>query len=95
MPFHKTETVSAVLTALDDIPDLCDDLERLRDHVASIRLHHANLKAAVLASLNAHHEGEDDPFWYVRDELANQGDAPPPLRYPRPYTDAPTRGEGR
>lgn len=36
------------------------------------RLQHANLLAAVRAALVAHEDGEPDPWWYLRDEIAAQ-----------------------
>lgn len=69
-------------------------MEYLRDRIADLPMHYANLKAAVHTSLKASDDGEDDPLWYVRDELAHQDDVPALLRYRRPYLDD-SRGERR
>ncbi|MBO3751480.1 hypothetical protein J5X84_35860 [Streptosporangiaceae bacterium NEAU-GS5] len=66
---RSTETGAAIWEALDDIPALCDETDRLRSHMAALRLDHANLLAAVHATLSAAHDGEHDPLAYLRDEL--------------------------
>ncbi|WP_066374333.1 hypothetical protein [Herbidospora mongoliensis] len=78
--------VSALLTTpqglalariLAAVPVLCDEIERLRAEQTMLRLDHHNLIAAALATLAADREGEHDPLYYVRDELAAQrGEAP-------------------
>ncbi|MBO3752102.1 hypothetical protein J5X84_39075 [Streptosporangiaceae bacterium NEAU-GS5] len=65
------ETGSAVLSALDFIPALCDEASRLRSLLARVRRDHANLIAAARATLAAAHEGEPDPLYYLRDELSD------------------------
>jgi hypothetical protein len=62
-----------VETALADTPTLIDEVTRLRIHLADVRLNRANLVAAIRATINAHHDGEDDPLSYLRDELLTQG----------------------
>jgi hypothetical protein len=41
------------------------------------RVRHADLQAAARASVAAERDGEHDPLWYVRDELAANGKLPP------------------
>lgn len=55
----------ATVTALADVPPLCDRLDRLNRN----RRQHQDLEAAARATLVAHAEGEDDPLYYLRDEL--------------------------
>jgi hypothetical protein len=53
------------MTALADVPPLCDRLDRLNRN----RRQHQDLEAAARATLAAHAESEDDPLYYLRDEL--------------------------
>jgi hypothetical protein len=62
-----------VADALADTPALTAEITRLRAWVAEERLDRANLAAAALATISAHHDGEPDPLSYIRDELAAQG----------------------
>jgi hypothetical protein len=62
-----------LLTAFADIPALTAEVGRLRTDLAHARLDRANLAAAALAAIAAHHDGEPDPLSYVRDELHAQG----------------------
>jgi hypothetical protein len=41
-------------------------------------LDHANLVAAARSTLVAERDGEPDPLWYLRDELAERGQFPRP-----------------
>jgi hypothetical protein len=59
-------------TALADTLALAAEISLLRADLAEARLHRANLAAAALAVLAAHHEGESDPLAYLRDELRAQ-----------------------
>jgi hypothetical protein len=59
--------------SLSDIPILAAEVTYLRGELALVRLRFANLAAAGCATLTAHHDGEDDPLFYLRDELASQG----------------------
>ncbi|MFD9940047.1 hypothetical protein ACFWYW_12300 [Nonomuraea sp. NPDC059023] len=59
-------------TALADAHALAGELDELRAELASVRYERANLIAAAEATLAAHREGERDPLWYLRDELAHQ-----------------------
>ncbi|MFI9597070.1 hypothetical protein [Nonomuraea sp. NPDC052265] len=61
-----------VIAALDDIETLIDEITGLRAELALIRHQRANLLAAIRATLAAHHDGDDDPLYYVRDELHAQ-----------------------
>ena len=62
-----------LLTAFADIPALTAEITRLRSDLSGARLSRANLAAAALATVAAHHEGEPDPLCYLRDELRAQG----------------------
>ncbi|GAA3168066.1 hypothetical protein [Nonomuraea roseoviolacea] len=61
-----------VTAALDDAPALVTEVIRLRAELVTIRRHRANLIAASRATLAAHHDGERDPLFYLRDELDAQ-----------------------
>ncbi len=69
----RTRPGTAVTAALFTIPALCREAAHLRAMVALARLDHANLIAAARATIAADHEGERDPLWYLRDELAARG----------------------
>jgi hypothetical protein len=56
-------------TALADIPAALAALGRVRGELEAVRLDRANLLAAIRATLDAWTDGEDDPLWYLRDEL--------------------------
>ena len=60
-------------TALDSIPALVEEIDRLSTELRDTRIHRANLAAAARATLTAHHDGERDPLSYLRDELSAQG----------------------
>ena len=62
-----------VETALADTPVLVAEVTRLRAELSGTRLNRANLVAAIRATIAAHHDGEDDPLSYLRDELHAQG----------------------
>jgi hypothetical protein len=59
------------------IAHLTTQVYELRAALAAERLRSANLEAAIRAALGAHHDGEADPFGYLRDELPDMagGDA--------------------
>lgn len=63
--------------ALADSPALTSEIKRLAVELAKARRGHANLIAAARATLNAHHDAEPDPLYYLRDELRAQGHLPP------------------
>lgn len=56
--------------ALHDTPVLVTEVTTLSAELKEARLDRANLLAAVRATLAAQSEGEADPLWYIRDELA-------------------------
>lgn len=45
------------------------DLRATLAELEAVRLDRANLLATIHATLAAYAEGEDDPLWYLRDEL--------------------------
>jgi predicted DNA-binding ribbon-helix-helix protein len=55
--------------ALADTPALNAEVSRLSAELATARRDTANLLAAIRATLAAWADGEDDPLWYLRDEL--------------------------
>ncbi|MGI5207508.1 hypothetical protein ACQEU6_38765 [Spirillospora sp. CA-108201] len=59
--------------ALNAIPSLAAEVERLSTELRDTRIHRANLAAAARATLNAHRDGERDPLSYLIDELHTQG----------------------
>jgi hypothetical protein len=66
----------AVLAVMGEVPRLCEEIDRLARLLGQARRAYANLAAAARAALAAHADGEPDPWWYLRDELADQ--QPPP-----------------
>ncbi len=56
-------------TALADIPAALAELSRVGAELEAVRLDRANLLAAVRATFSAWADGEDNPLWYLRDEL--------------------------
>ena len=64
---------SYLAAAFADTPALAAEISRLRADLADARLDRANLAAAALATIAAHHDGEPDPLCYLRDELRAQG----------------------
>ncbi|MFI6594626.1 hypothetical protein ACIBHX_00165 [Nonomuraea sp. NPDC050536] len=61
-----------IFAAFDDTPTLIHEIDRLRTALAAARFQRANLIAAIRATLAAHHDGEHDPLYYIRDELDAQ-----------------------
>jgi hypothetical protein len=59
--------------ALDLIPALFGEIHLLRYRLASVLNDLRNLTAAARATLSAHADGEQDPLYYLRDELGAQG----------------------
>lgn len=45
------------------------DISALLAELQVVRTDRANLLAAIRCTLDAHADGEDDPLWYIRDEL--------------------------
>lgn len=72
---HDTATalVRKLSTALDTIPLLSAEIVRLRRRLATTLHDLNNLLAAARATLSAHADGEEDPLYYLRDELTAQG----------------------
>jgi hypothetical protein len=66
----------SLTTAFADTPVLAAEITELRTELAGVRLNRANLAAAALATITAHHDGEPDPLSYLRDELRAQGYQP-------------------
>jgi len=56
--------------ALADAPAMCAVIARLTAELAATRMDRANLLAAMRATIAAHADGDPDPLWYLRDELA-------------------------
>lgn len=55
--------------ALADVPGGLAELGRTRAELEAARMDRANLLAAIRATLSACADGEEDPLWYLRDEL--------------------------
>jgi len=70
--WRRTRAGRATLTVLADVPPLCDRIDRLE----RVRRGHQDLEAAARATLAASAEGEADPLYYLRDELAASGPRP-------------------
>jgi len=60
-----------------DIPVLLAELSRIRSLLVLVRMTHANLLAAARATVTAARDGEDDPLFYLIDELVAQDQLPP------------------
>ena len=73
----RHDTAAAVIDklarALDTIPLLSAEISRLRRRLAASLNDLNNLLAAAKATLSAHTDGEEDPLYYLRDELTAQG----------------------
>ena len=86
---NRHDTAAAVVEtlgrALDTIPLLSAEITSLRRRLATTRQDVSNLLAAAKATLSAHADGEEDPLFYLRDELAAQGH----LRAKRFYRERP------
>ena len=74
---NRHDTAAAVIDmldkALDTIPLLSAEISRLRRRLAGTIHDFNNLVAAAKSALSAHADGEDDPLFYLRDELNAQG----------------------
>jgi hypothetical protein len=72
---HDTATavVDVLNRALDTILLLSAEINRLRRRLATTLGDFNNLLAAARATLSAHADGEEDPLYYLRDELRAQG----------------------
>src|SRR5450756_1605682 len=76
---HRTATAAMAKLgrALDTIPLLSAEIRRLRRRLATALNDLNNLLSAAKATLSAHADGEDDPLYYLRDELTAQGQLRP------------------
>jgi hypothetical protein len=74
---NRHDTATAAMTklsrALGTIPLLSAEIRRLRRRLAITLNDLSNLIAAARATLSAQDDGEDDPLYYLRDELTAQG----------------------
>jgi hypothetical protein len=72
---HDTATavVDVLNRALDTIPLLSAEIDRLRRRLATTLGDFNNLLASARATISAHADGEEDPLYYLRDELRAQG----------------------
>lgn len=62
--------------ALSDVPSLIEETARLTAEMVELRRNHADLMAAARATLTAHVDNEEDPLFYLRDELSAHGQLP-------------------
>lgn len=77
---HHDSAIAAIrklARALDTIPFLIAEINRLRRRLTSTLKDLHNLLAAARATLSANRDGEPDPLYYLRDELRAQGQLPP------------------
>jgi phage tail protein X len=74
----RARSDATITAALDAVPGLCQEVQSLRAVLELARLDHANLVAAARSALIAERDGEPDPMWYIRDELAGRGQFPGP-----------------
>jgi hypothetical protein len=74
---NRHDTATAVIDtlgrALDTILFLSAEITRLRRRLATSLNDFNNLLAAAKATLSANADGEEDPLFYLRDELTAQG----------------------
>lgn len=73
---RATAAMAKVTKALDTIPLLCAEINRLRRRLVIALKDLNNLVAAARASLSANADGEPDALYYLRDELQAQGQLP-------------------
>jgi hypothetical protein len=74
---NAASAMGKLARALDTIPLLCAEVRRLRARLARTLTDLHNLIAAARATLGAHADGEEDPLYYLRDELDALGQLPP------------------
>ena len=86
---NRHDTANAVVDtlgrALDTIPLLSAEIARLRRRFAALLNDFNDLLAAARATLSAHADGEEDPLYYLRDELHAQAQ----LRAERSHEERP------
>lgn len=92
---ETTRTLATLWIAAADIPVLLAEVGRLHSLLILARIRHADLTAAAGAGVAAERDGENDPLWYIRDELATNGKLPPRWLSARDllYPDGPADGE--
>jgi hypothetical protein len=73
----RLRTRAALWATAADVPILIAEIDRLRSLLALSRVYSANLLAAARATLAAERDGEQEPLFYLRDELDNLGQLPP------------------
>ena len=61
----------SVPSLINDLAHLVSEITRLHAALIHERLISANLRAAIRAALGAESDGETDPLWYLRDEIAD------------------------
>ena len=66
---RTTRVPAALWLAVADVPLLVAELERLRTLLLLARGRYADLLAAARATLGAEDDGEDEPLFYLRDEI--------------------------
>lgn len=74
---QEARTPVTLWIAVADIPVLLAEVHRGRSLLALTRAEHADLLAAARATLAADRDGETEPLYYLRDELAARGQLPP------------------
>jgi hypothetical protein len=65
--------IRPITDALNLMPPLCNEVRDLRQGLAIAVADLADLVAAGKATLGAYADGEQDPLYYLRDELEAQG----------------------
>ncbi|MCU7727702.1 hypothetical protein ODJ79_28620 [Actinoplanes sp. KI2] len=71
-------TPVAIWTAVDDIPVLLAEIERLARLLSRTRWDFADLLAAARATVAADHDGEPEPLTYLGDAVAEHRSWIPP-----------------
>ena len=61
---------AAQYAAIRDIPFLLSEIERLWTLLTEVRIRHANLRAAALATMSAYDAHENDPLSHLRAGLS-------------------------
>ncbi len=74
---EEARTPVTLWLAVADVPVLLAEVHRGRSLLALVRAEYADLLAAARATLAADRDGETDPLYYLRDELAARGQLPP------------------
>ena len=80
-PVDDALSDAVLLSAL--VTRLSAQVSRLSAELDRARLDRANLHAVMRATLAAHDDGEQDPLWYLRDELNASQSAADASREPR------------